>query len=88
MTITQLQRVSLVRGFFATFSSVREGLEYLNAELGTNYQHGHKSRWERGEREPDRNARAVMLHRVLPGVLRDHKNATAEDVAAALDRLL
>ena len=88
MNTDHVQRLSLVKAYFSSFDSVREGLEHLNECLGTNYQHGHKSRWERGERDPAPRARAVMLNRVLPGVLREHGAATAADVQAALDKLL
>jgi len=88
VTTATIRGVSLVKTFFATFPSVGEGLAYINDQLGTSYQHNHKSRWERGERDPGRNARAVMLHRVLPDVLKSHGRATDADIEAALDKLL
>jgi hypothetical protein len=88
MTSATIRAVSLVKTFFATFETKQQGLDYLNAELGTRYMHGTLSRWERGLREPDRRTRAVMLNFVLPSVLKKHGKATKADVTAALDKLL
>lgn len=48
------------------YGTKAEGLRRLNAALGTSYSFGHVSRWERGDREPERAARLVMLCDVLP----------------------
>lgn len=88
ININTIYGTSLVRTYFASFDSVAAGLRYLNENLGTNYQHGHKSRWERGEREPCRGARAAMLRRILPGVLKAHGEATEDDIRLALEKLL
>jgi hypothetical protein len=86
--IHRVRQMSLVRAYFSTFETAAAGLRHLNDQLGTNYQSNHRARWENGEREPNRMARAVMLHRVLPGVLKEHGKATEEDIAEALDKLL
>lgn len=65
----------LATTYFARSAAVHgtkaEGLRELNAALGTKYGFGHISRWERGEREPERAARAFMLAAVLNWVLVD-----------------
>lgn len=48
------------------YGTKAEGLRRLNTGLKTSYSFGHVSRWERGEREPEREARLFMLRDVLP----------------------
>jgi transcriptional regulator with XRE-family HTH domain len=50
----------------AVYGTKAEGLRRLNAALKTSYSFGHISRWERGDREPDRAARLAMMKDVLP----------------------
>jgi transcriptional regulator with XRE-family HTH domain len=73
----------------ALWGTKAEGLRRLNAALGTSYSFGHVSRWERGDREPDRAARVQMLRDVLiwklteTGLVPDDR-----DTQKALDRVV
>lgn len=72
------------------YGTKAEGLRRLNAGLKTSYSFGHVSRWERGEREPDRDARLFMLRDVLPWELGQSgllKNGLDKATTAALTKL-
>lgn len=76
--------MSLVKSWLACFGTKAEALRELNKKLGRSYQHGHLSRWERGEREPDRKARFEMMRAVLA---REHADWTPRRVAAFAEKL-
>lgn len=61
-----------------------EALRELNAALGTRYDDSHLSRWERGLREPRREAREVMMRRVLPELLPRVAASKIEEMVRAL----
>jgi hypothetical protein len=65
----------------------RDALDELNRALGTKYGHSNLSRWERGERDPGRDARIEMMRKALPRILKDHGKATPKDIEAALEKL-
>jgi transcriptional regulator with XRE-family HTH domain len=58
-------------------------LRELNAFLGTRYQHGHLSRWERGVREPSLEARRRMAYTVVKD---EHPTWDERQVKAFLNR--
>ncbi|MGZ5078593.1 MAG: hypothetical protein ACXWHZ_03495 [Usitatibacter sp.] len=84
---------SLAHSYFSMSSAIygtkAEGLRRLNTALKTNYSFGHISRWERGEREPDRGARLAMMRDVLPWLLGEVGLVDKYDKATqkALDQL-
>lgn len=41
-------------------------LRHLNAHAGTSYTNSRLNEWLRGDREPNRQARAVMLRDLMP----------------------
>lgn len=85
---------SLAHSYFqmssAIFGTKAEGLRRLNAKLKTAYSFGHISRWERGQREPDRDTRMAMMQDVLPWMLSEEgilTTAQVRDQQKALDAL-
>lgn len=80
--------MGLVKSWLETYAEEgklkAEALRDLNEALGRKYAHNTLSRWERGEREPDRAARHHMLLRVLPALI---DNPTAARVREAAERL-
>lgn len=64
---------SLAHSYFQmslqVYGTKADGLRRLNAAVGRKYSFGHISRWERGDRQPDRATRVAMLKEVLPWTL-------------------
>jgi hypothetical protein len=85
---------SLAHSYFQmsreVYGTKAEGLRRLNAQLKTSYSFGHISRWERGEREPDRGARVAMMKDVLPWLLGEARIAPVGDkaVGKVIDQLV
>lgn len=78
-----MRRVSLVKTWLGLYERPADALRRLNDALGTAYQHGHLSRWEREEREPAKAAREFMLREALPLVLK----VAGSDAKKALEML-
>lgn len=80
--------MGLVKSWLETYAAEgkpkAEALRDLNAATGRRYASNALSRWERGEREPDRDARYQMLLRVLPAVI---DNPTPARVREAAERI-
>lgn len=79
--------VSLVKTWLEAYirggKSKADALRDLNASLGTKYDSSHLSRWERGERSPNSDARYAMLLVALPFVF---GRCTQKEIAEAAER--
>lgn len=84
----RIPSVSLVKTWLQTYlrggKSKADALRDLNASLGTKYDSSHLSRWERGERSPNSDARYAMLLVALPSVF---GRCTRKEIAEAAERL-
>ncbi len=62
--VNKLKDAALVKAWLKRYRNLwmtkKYALDCLNAALGSNYQHGHLSRWERGERAPCERAQMAM----------------------------
>ena len=91
MADAKISSVTLVKTWLEHYTgrglTKQTALDVLNQKLGTVYAHGHLSRWERGIREPNADARTEMLRVVLPRVLKLHGRGGPKNAAAALEKL-
>jgi len=62
---TVTKRVPIVENYFDLFASVQDGLDHINATLGTSFKHNSVSLWRRGATYPSRPVYEVMVRRVL-----------------------
>lgn len=52
---------------------LKEALQIMNQELGTNYLHHRVSEWEQGKRQPGQRVINYMMEKVLPVLLADFR---------------